>query len=460
MVDLRRWRLEALQQMRLALPMMGVNLMQFAIQITSVMLVGHLGELQLSSASIATSLCTVTGYSLLQGLATGLETLCGQAFGAKQYHKVGLYLYRAVLVLLAVAIPVAVLWLNMESFLLVLHQAPDISSSAGIYARWLVPGLFAFGFLQPLIKFLQAQSFVLPMFLCSSVTLAVHVSICWVLIYKVGMGNAGAALATSVSNWINVFFLAGVALLTPQCRKCLPELSMEVFEHVFDFLKLAVPSTLMFCLEWWSFESLVLLSGVLPNPKLETSVFSIMLNIINFCYMVPYGISAAASTRISNELGAGHPFEARLSQGVSFGLAAIDAVFVSTLLFCLRDVLGRAFSNEAEVVGHVSRMIPILAAMTVMDAFAGVVSGSARGCGWQMLATIANLGAFYVVGLPVGCILAFVVGLGGKGLLIGVLSGVSTQAAVLSVIALSTNWAKQAQAAMIRVDSETIPLLC
>ncbi|EFJ31402.1 hypothetical protein SELMODRAFT_407976 [Selaginella moellendorffii] len=328
--------------MRLALPMMGVKLMQFAIQITSVMLVGHLGELQLSSASIATSL------SRSPATVSCLETLCGQALSTTRS-----------------ASTLAVLWLNIL----------DISSSAGIYARWLVQGLFAFCFLQPLIKFLQAWSFVLLMFLCSSVTLVVHVSICWVLIYKVGMGNAGAALATSVSNWINVFFLAGVALL-----KCLPELSMEVFEHVFDFLKLAVPSTLMFCLEWWSFESLVLLSGVLPNPKLETSVFSIMLNIINFCYMVPYGISAAASTRISNELGAGHPFEARLSQGVSFGLAAIDAVFVSTLLFCLRDVLGRAFSNEAEVVGHVSRMIPILAAMTVMDAFAGVVSAKQLFC--------------------------------------------------------------------------------
>ncbi|EFJ38748.1 hypothetical protein SELMODRAFT_402904 [Selaginella moellendorffii] len=264
-----------------------------------------------------------------------------------EYHKVGLYLYRAVLVLLAVAIPVAVLWLNI---LLVLHQAPDISSSAGIYARWLVQGLFAFCFLQPLIKFLQAWSFVLLMFLCSSVTLVVHFSICWVLIYKVGMGNAGAALATSVSNWINVFFLAGVALL-----KCLPELSMEVFEHVFDFLNWQ-------CL-------LRSCSGVLPNPKLETSVFSIMsVKIFSFL------------TRISNELGAGHPFEARLSQGVSFGLTVIDAVFVSTLLFCLRDVLGRAFSNEAEVVGHVSRMIPILAAMTVMDAFAGVVSAKQLFC--------------------------------------------------------------------------------
>lgn len=40
-------------------------------------------------------------------------------------------------------------------------------------------------------------------------------------------------------------------------------------------------------LEMWSFELMVLLSGLLPNPELETSVLSIrlVLNFNNLCTM-------------------------------------------------------------------------------------------------------------------------------------------------------------------------------
>ncbi|KAK7255591.1 hypothetical protein RIF29_29004 [Crotalaria pallida] len=63
---------------------------QFLLQIVSTMMIGHLGdELYLSSTALAISLAGVTGFSFLMGMASGLETICGQAFGAKQYNKIG-----------------------------------------------------------------------------------------------------------------------------------------------------------------------------------------------------------------------------------------------------------------------------------------------------------------------------------------------------------------------------------
>ncbi|KAB2054984.1 hypothetical protein ES319_A11G004600v1, partial [Gossypium barbadense] len=56
---------EAKKQVWLAGPLIGVSLFQYSIQMISVMLVGHLGELPLSAASMATSFATVTGFSLL-----------------------------------------------------------------------------------------------------------------------------------------------------------------------------------------------------------------------------------------------------------------------------------------------------------------------------------------------------------------------------------------------------------
>ncbi|KAI5021926.1 hypothetical protein ZWY2020_058656 [Hordeum vulgare] len=79
------------------------------------------------------------------------------------------------------------------------------------------------------------------------------------------------------------------------------------FKELRQFAELAVPSAMMVCLEWWSFELLVLLSRLLPNPKLETSVLSICLNTGALMFTVPSGVCAAISIRVSNELGAGRP---------------------------------------------------------------------------------------------------------------------------------------------------------
>ncbi|GJU70767.1 MATE efflux family protein [Tanacetum coccineum] len=71
-----------------ALPMVAVLVSQNLLEVSSIMMVGHRSELELATTAIATSLTNVTGFSLLVfGLASGLETLCGQAYGAGQYVK-------------------------------------------------------------------------------------------------------------------------------------------------------------------------------------------------------------------------------------------------------------------------------------------------------------------------------------------------------------------------------------
>ncbi|WJX21288.1 Protein DETOXIFICATION 12 [Trifolium repens] len=101
----------------------------------------------------------------------------------------------------------------------------------------------------------------------------------------------------------------------------------------------------MICLEWWSYELIVLLSGLLPNPQLETSVLSVCLNTIATLYTIPFGIGAAASTRVSNELGAGNPFEARVAVLAAMSLSLMETTIVSSTLFACRHVYGYVFSN-------------------------------------------------------------------------------------------------------------------
>ncbi|QCD85415.1 multidrug resistance protein [Vigna unguiculata] len=437
---------EVRKQLWLAGPLVSVSILNYSLQIISVMFVGHLGQLPLSAASMATSFASVTGFSLLVGMASALDTLCGQSYGAKQHYMLGIHMQRAMLVLMIVSIHLAFIWANTGSILIAFGQDPEISAEAGQYARLMIPSLFAYGLLQCLNRFLQTQNIVFPMVLSSGVTTLLHIAICWTMVFKSGLGNRGAAIANAISYWINVLILILYVKFSPSCSK-----TKEALHGIPSFLRLAIPSAVMVCLEMWSFEMMVLLSGLLPNPKLEASVLSICLNTSTTVWMIPFGLSGAVSTRVSNELGAGHPRAARLAVYFVFIMAIIEGTLIGAVMILLRNIWGYAYSNEVEVVQYVAIMLPILALSIFLDALQCVLSGTARGCGWQKKGAFINLGSYYLVGIPSAIFFSFVMHIGGKGLWLGIICALVVQVSCLFVITTRTDWDQEAKKAKERV---------
>uniref|UniRef100_A0ACD5TDY7 Uncharacterized protein n=6 Tax=Avena sativa TaxID=4498 RepID=A0ACD5TDY7_AVESA len=448
---------EARKVAHVALPMAAVSVAQYAVQVTSNMMVGHLpGVLPLSASAIATSLASVSGFSLLIGMASGLETLCGQAYGAEQYGRLGVQTYRAMVTLTAVSIPISLLWVFMGKLLTLIGQDPVISREAGRYIVWLIPGLFAYAVSQPLTKFLQSQSLIIPMLWSSVTTLLLHIPLCWLLVFKTSLGYFGAALAISISYWLNVFMLVAYIGFSNSCKETFSPPTKDAFSGVGVFMRLALPSALMLCFEWWSFEVIILLSGLLPNPELQTSVLSTCMTTITLMYTIAYGIGAAASTRVSNELGAGNPEGARLAVRVVMFIAVTEAVLITGALLASKRILGYAYSSDKEVVEYVNAMVPFICISVAADSLQGVLSGIARGCGWQHLGAYVNLGSFYLFGIPMSLLLGFVLKLGGKGLWMGISCGSIMQFLLLAFITFFSNWQKMSDKARERAFGESL----
>ncbi|CAM0908079.1 unnamed protein product [Alopecurus aequalis] len=376
-------------------------------------------------------------------MAGALDTLCGQAFGARQYHLLGVYKQRAMLVLALACVPIVAIWANTARILLFLGQDPSIAAEAGAYARWLIPALVPYVPLMCHTRYLQTQSIVVPVMACSGITALTHVLVCWALVYKAGMGSKGAALSSAISNGINLAMLTLYTRLSGACSRTWTGFSMEAFKELRQFAALAVPSAMMLCLEWWSFEMLVLLSGLLPNPQLETSVLSICLNTGVLMFMVPTGLCTAISTRVSNELGACKPEAAKLATRLVLCLALSEGLVVGVTMILLRNVWGYMYSNEEEVVTYIARMIPVLAISFFIDGIHTSLSGVITGCGQQKIGARVNLAAFYLVGIPMAVVLAFVLHLNGMGLWLGIVCGSLTKLLLLMWIVLSINWEDQ-----------------
>ncbi|PPE01237.1 hypothetical protein GOBAR_DD01731 [Gossypium barbadense] len=94
------------------------SLLLYSRAMISMLFLGYLGELELAGGSLAIGVANITGYSVISGLAMGMEPICGQAYGAKQWKLLGLTLQRTVLLLLSASIPISFMWANMKAILL------------------------------------------------------------------------------------------------------------------------------------------------------------------------------------------------------------------------------------------------------------------------------------------------------------------------------------------------------
>jgi MATE family multidrug resistance protein len=179
------------------------------------------------------------------GMASALETLCGQAYGAQQYGKIGIQTYTAIFSLNLVCLPLSLIWIYMEKLLSFIGQDPLISHEAGKFTMWLVPALFAYATLQPLIRYFQVQSLVKPILISSCAILCFHIPLCWVLVFKSGLANLGAAVAIGISNWLNVILLGLYMKYSSACKKTLLPISIEMFQGIGEFFGFAIPSATM-----------------------------------------------------------------------------------------------------------------------------------------------------------------------------------------------------------------------
>ncbi|KAJ4709814.1 Protein DETOXIFICATION [Melia azedarach] len=350
------------------------------------------------------------------------------------------------------------LWSQAIPYAWYLHTESNAHTSSRTFNRWMSPSLSAYGILQCLNRFLQTQNNVIPMLISSGFTACLHIFVCWVLVFKSGLESKGAALAITVSNWVNVFLLGIYINFSQSCIKTWTGFSAEAFHDVIGFVKLALSSAIMICLEYWSFEMVVLLSGLLPNPKLETSVLSISLNTCWMVYMISVGLGGAISTRVSNELGAGNSQGAKIALRVMITIAITQGLTVGITTILVRKVWGKLYSNEEEVIKYVAKMMPLLALSDFLDGFQCVLSGAARGCGWQNLCAYINLGAYYVVGIPSAVLFAFFLHIGGMGLWVGIICGLSIQIIALVTVNACTNWDNEAKKAMHRAQKTRIPV--
>ncbi|GMH15790.1 hypothetical protein Nepgr_017631 [Nepenthes gracilis] len=413
---------------------------------------GHLGNLELAAAALGNNGIQIFAYGLMLGMGSAVETLCGQAYGAHRYEMLGVYLQRSTILLMATGIPLTVIYAFSKQILLLLGESTAIASAAAVFVYGLIPQIFAYAANFPIQKFLQAQSIVFPSAYISAATLCLHLLLTWLAVFELGWGLLGAALVLSFSWWIIVAAQFVYILLSERCRRTWRGLSPLAFSGLWDFLKLSVASAVMLCLETWYYQILVLIAGLLKNAEIALDSLSICMTISGWVYMIAVGFNAAASVRVSNELGAGHPKSAAFAVVVVTSSSFLIAVILAIAVLLLRHVISYAFTSGTEVSDAVAELSPFLAVSIILNGIQPVLSGVAVGCGWQAFVAYVNVGCYYIIGVPLGVVLGFKFDLGAKGIWTGMIGGTVIQTLILIWTTYRTDWKNEVEKATNRLD--------
>ncbi|VAI20925.1 unnamed protein product [Triticum turgidum subsp. durum] len=441
-----------------------ITLFSFTLSLVTQMFVGHLGELELAGASITNIGIQGLAYGIMLGMSTAVQTVCGQAYGARRYRAMGVVCQRALVLQFVTAVAIAFFYWYSGPFLQLIGQAEDVAVAGQLYARGLVPQLLAFALFCPMQRFLQAQNIVNPVAYMVLAVLVFHIFISWLAVFVLSFGLLGAALTLSFSWWVLVALTWAYIIWSPACKETWTGLSMLAFRGLWGYAKLAFASAVMLALEVWYVQGFVLLTGFLPNSEIALDSLSICINYWNWDFQIMLGLSYAASIRVSNELGAGHPKVARLSVMVVVMASIAFSILATIVVMALRYPLSTLYTSSTTVIEAVIALMPLLAISIFLNGIQPILSGVAVGSGWQVIVAYVNVGAYYIIGLPIGCVLGFKTSLGAarsddqlhlfvviQGIWWGLIIGVAVQTVALIVITARTNWDSEVEKAIQRL---------
>ncbi|XP_019180676.1 PREDICTED: protein DETOXIFICATION 54-like [Ipomoea nil] len=431
----------------MALPITTMNCLVYFRQLVSVLFLGRLGSLELAGGALAIGFTNITGYSVLNGLASGLEPVCSQTHGScqgsKKWESLALSLRQMIFILAVATVPIAILWVNLEPIMVFLGQDKEITSMAATYCVYSLPDLLTNTVLQPLRVYLRSQGVTRPQMWCTFVAVIFHVPLNFVFVVVLGKGVAGVALASVVTNLHMTVLMMGYVCVYGrwEWKWTAAAASGGGGGGMGSLLRLSVQSCIGICLEWWWYEIVTVLAGYLPNARLAVAATGILIQTTSFMYNIPLALAGCVSARVGNELGAGRPYKAKLA-----AMVALVCAFVFGFINVLWTVVFRhrwagLFTKEESLKAVVASVLPIIGMCELGNCPQTTGCGILRGTARPEVGARINLVSFYFVGTPVAVGLAFWLKAGFSGLWFGLLSAQAVCAvSVLYVTLCRTDW--------------------
>jgi MATE family multidrug resistance protein len=420
-----------------AAPLAGANLAQMAMNVTNVLIVGHLGAAPLAAAGLGAALYTSL-LLLCQGVLTAVAPLAAHAIGAEDHPTAGRVAGAGLIIAAVLAVPVIAILTVIPELLVALGYEPELAAEIGRFLRairWGAPAFLGFA----VLRFLLVAAFrtrivmVIPL-----LAIPLNAALNWVLVFghfgMPAMGSAGSGCATAIVQWLMLLCFAGYMVAMP--GQVPVRMALRVLAEIPRILRLGLPIGALFGLEIGLFVTTGIMMGLLGADAL--GAHQLVFNVVGLCFMVPLGLGQAATVRTAFQLGLGAPAAARRAGFVAVVLGACFMAATGVVLWAAPRQIASVYldlgdpANDGLVAIAVQFFI-IAALFQVFDGVQVIAAGALRGYRDTAVPMVIAAIGYWAIGFVGGWLLAFPLGLGPLGLWLGLALGLGVVAISLTV---------------------------
>jgi MATE family multidrug resistance protein len=432
------WRAEFAETLKLAAPLAVSQLGQIAMMTTDLALLGRLGDHVVAAAALSHTVL-FAAFTLGMGLVSAVAPLASQAFGARNPRFVRRAVRIGIWAAFVAGVPLTAMQFWGKDILVALGQAPDSAELAGRYLLGLAWSMIPAWIFMVLRNFMSAVNRPEPALWITLAAIPLNGILAYGLIYGTfGMPQLdvlGAGVATTLVN----VFMCVVAIWIAYTRH--PFKKYRVLGRFWRFdgqlfrqlLVIGLPISGSFLLEYGLFAAAALLMGSISTSAI--AAHQIALQIAAVLYMVPFGISMAATVRVGQAVGRRDAEATRRAGFTAMVLAVIFMIVMTVIVGLTRHSIPLLFLGDAaasgETIALAATLLVLGATFFITDGAQSVAAGALRGLNDTRVPLLIAAFSFWIVGFASSYGLAFPAGLGAIGVWIGLSLGTGVFAVLL-----------------------------
>ena len=420
---------EARRTIRLALPIVIGELAQMALHIIDTAMVGAISYKQLAAAALVINTMNIP-FVLGIGMTISVSQMVSMAHGRQNNRQVSHYLFNGFILCTVTALIISLGLVAGRGILTRMGQDPEVVEYALPFMQLMGLSIIPMLLFMTLKQFTDGLEFTRTAMLLSLCGMPLNIFLNYLLIY----GNwgfprlelLGAGWSTLITRTLMFLVLAWIVLrhrvFQPfmQVRRAEWKLRRKTLG---ELLHIGVPSSLQIGMEAGAFAVSGILIGTIS--AVAQAAHQIALSCAAFTFMVSMGLAQAGSIRVSNGFGRGDWKAIDRIGRSTLVTALLYGVFCAVVFILFRQQLPSLFNKNPEVLSLAALLLLFAALFQISDATQAIGAGLLRGIKDVRTPTLLIGMAYWVFGLPLGYLLAFVWDMGAAGMWIGLISGLT-----------------------------------
>ncbi|MNK23412.1 Multidrug resistance protein MdtK [compost metagenome] len=399
------------------------------------MMSGHSSPADLAGAAIGSSLWlpVQTG---LSGILMGITPIVSHLVGRRDRNQVDYNVMQALLLSFVVSIVVLIGGsIALDPILSSMGLEPKVQHVAHYFLVAIGTGiipLFGYTVLRSFIDSIGQTRISMTITLLS---LPINVLVNYLLIFgKMGfprLGGIGSGVASAFTYWC-IFILAVVIVRKSEAfseYQMLRKWYKISFSKWKELLKIGVPIGFAIFFETAVFAAVTLFMSQYDTKTI--AAHQAALNFASTLYMIPLSICLSLTILVGFETGAARLRDAKQYANLGIGTAAGMSIVTAIILLVFQNGVASLYSDEPAVIELTKHFLIYAIFFQLSDAIAAPIQGALRGYKDVNSPFLLAFIAYWVIGLPLGYVLANYTSQGPYGYWLGLISGLAVAAVSL-----------------------------